>query len=198
MCACADDPRFENLLLNSAESFHYTNQGGAADVDSIDDKTNLHEIMECMERLGISTESQIELFGVMSAILHLGNIDIGGGERATVAPDDPHCEAAAELFGLPTPALVKAITQKLVIAGKEKIDKPLSREEAGYARDALAKHVYSHVFDWIVAVVNDSLASSETSIGSFIGVLDIYGFETFPVNSYVVSIYRASVALCDP
>ena len=55
-----------------------------------------------------------------------------------------------------------------------------------YARDALAKHVYSHVFDWIVKIVNGSLAAEPNaeSEGALIGVLDIYGFETFPVNSY--------------
>ena len=67
------------------------------------------------------------------------------------------------------------------------VETPLSAEQAGYARDALAKHVYSHVFDWIVKMINGSLAADAdaASDGALIGVLDIYGFETFPVNRCV-------------
>jgi hypothetical protein len=51
------------------------------------------------------------------------------------------------------------------------------------ARDALAKHIYAQLFSWIVTVVNSALESTGTS-QRFIGVLDIYGFETFDINSF--------------
>jgi len=51
------------------------------------------------------------------------------------------------------------------------------------ARDALAKHIYARVFNWIVTLVNNALESTGTS-QRFIGVLDIYGFETFDINSF--------------
>jgi myosin-5 len=51
------------------------------------------------------------------------------------------------------------------------------------ARDALAKHIYAQLFNWIVTVVNKALESTGTS-QRFIGVLDIYGFETFDINSF--------------
>jgi myosin-5 len=51
------------------------------------------------------------------------------------------------------------------------------------ARDALAKHIYAELFSWIVTVVNKALESTGTS-QRFIGVLDIYGFETFDINSF--------------
>ena len=55
--------------------------------------------------------------------------------------------------------------------------------QAYFARDALAKHIYSCVFDWIVAELNKALYSTEKT-KKFIGVLDIYGFETFEINSF--------------
>lgn len=61
--------------------------------------------------------------------------------------------------------------------------KPMSVEEAAGSRDALAKHVYSKLFNWIVKTINKTLGT-ETDRHSFIGVLDIYGFETFEVNSF--------------
>ena len=51
------------------------------------------------------------------------------------------------------------------------------------ARDALAKHIYAELFAWIVAVINKSLQSG-IQAHRFIGVLDIYGFETFEINSF--------------
>ena len=56
--------------------------------------------------------------------------------------------------------------------------------QAEGARDALAKHMYAEFFAWIVAVINRSLESSTEEKFRFIGVLDIYGFETFEVNSF--------------
>merc|ERR1711976_610159 len=54
--------------------------------------------------------------------------------------------------------------------------------EASSARDALAKSVYGKLFDYIVSRVNQALPF--TSSRSYIGVLDIAGFEYFQTNSF--------------
>lgn len=61
--------------------------------------------------------------------------------------------------------------------------KPMNVEQAIGARDALAKHIYAELFNWIVTGINNSL-QSQNKPQCFIGVLDIYGFETFEVNSF--------------
>jgi len=58
----------------------------------------------------------------------------------------------------------------------------MTQAEASFARDALAKHIYSLLFQKIVTMINKSLASSNRP-HRFIGVLEIYGFETFEWNS---------------
>ena len=55
--------------------------------------------------------------------------------------------------------------------------------QASQARDALAKCIYSNLFDWIVFQINKALKTSH-KVNKFIGVLDIYGFETFETNSF--------------
>ena len=42
--------------------------------------------------------------------------------------------------------------------------------------------LYSRMFDWIVLRINDNINSKKFQ--SFIGVLDIYGFESFQTNSF--------------
>lgn len=46
--------------------------------------------------------------------------------------------------------------------------------EANYARDALAKAVYSKLFDYIVERINQSIPFQASKY--YIGVLDIAGF----------------------
>lgn len=59
---------------------------------------------------------------------------------------------------------------------------PLKVHEAQNARDALAKAIYVRLFDQIVHFVNKSIPFSSSI--SYIGILDIAGFEYFPVNSF--------------
>lgn len=53
--------------------------------------------------------------------------------------------------------------------------KPLPRLQATNARDALSKHIYAKLFNWIVEHVNKALVTNVKQ-HSFIGVLDIYGY----------------------
>lgn len=59
---------------------------------------------------------------------------------------------------------------------------PLKVHEAQNARDALAKAIYIRLFDQIVNFVNKSIPFSSSI--AYIGILDIAGFEYFPVNSF--------------
>ena len=63
--------------------------------------------------------------------------------------------------------------RKLVTASETYV-KNMSCKQASNARDALAKHIYAHMFDWIVEHVNMALHTTSKQ-RSFIGVLDIYG-----------------------
>jgi myosin V len=63
------------------------------------------------------------------------------------------------------------------------IVKPLETTEARAAREALAKHIYAELFNWVVVIANKVLSCTQP-VNHFIGVLDIYGFETFETNSF--------------
>uniref|UniRef100_A0A671PJS2 Unconventional myosin-Va-like n=1 Tax=Sinocyclocheilus anshuiensis TaxID=1608454 RepID=A0A671PJS2_9TELE len=75
------------------------------------------------------------------------------------------------------------LCHKKLKTATETLNKPVTRLEAINGRDALAKHIYAKLFSWIVSQVNKALSTSSKP-HSFIGVLDIYGFETFEVNSF--------------
>ena len=58
--------------------------------------------------------------------------------------------------------------------------------QAEFSRDALAKALYSYLFNFLIEKVNDQINCNESddSQKHVIGVLDIYGFEIFEKNSF--------------
>jgi len=83
---------------------------------------------------------------------------------------------------MPPDDLEKAICFKSSTVNGENILIPLSPDRAVDQRDALAKYVYGTLFDRIVALVNYTLFRGKPSTS--IGVLDIFGFEVFALNSF--------------
>uniref|UniRef100_A0A8C7K964 Osteoclast-stimulating factor 1 n=1 Tax=Oncorhynchus kisutch TaxID=8019 RepID=A0A8C7K964_ONCKI len=64
----------------------------------------------------------------------------------------------------------------------ESIDVTLNQEQATYTRDALAKALYTRLFDYLVEAINKAIQKPEEEYS--IGVLDIYGFEIFQRNGF--------------
>eukprot|EP00039_Didymoeca_costata_P010363 m.139453 g.139453 ORF g.139453 m.139453 type:complete len:1495 (-) comp14800_c0_seq1:163-4647(-) len=178
------------LRLGPPEDFHYTNQGGEEALDSRDtDKEweTFENSLIFMEYLGISKDQQMDIFRVMAAILHLGNVSVeslNDSEESFIDAEDEHVSIAAGLMQVDPELLSRAITHRTVIAGGESIETPQTMENAKAGRDALSKHLYSQIFDWLIKAMNIALATEGKKETSFIGVLDIYGFETFQINSY--------------
>lgn len=87
-------------------------------------------------------------------------------------------------MGISFDGLAQALTSRSIIAADETVTKPLMIEESGKACEALIKAVYGATFDFIVERVNASITSTTEQGEASIGVLDIFGFETFDVNSF--------------
>ncbi|GFY98498.1 myosin family protein with Dil [Actinidia rufa] len=73
--------------------------------------------------------------------------------------------------------------QRVMVTPEEIITRILDPVTALGSRDALAKTIYSRLFDWIMENINISIGQDPTS-KSIIGILDIYGFEIFKQNSF--------------
>ncbi|PNI74809.1 MYO5A isoform 8 [Pan troglodytes] len=88
-----------------------------------------------------------------------------------------------DLMGVDYEEMCHWLCHRKLATATETYIKPISKLQATNARDALAKHIYAKLFNWIVDNVNQALHSAVKQ-HSFIGVLDIYGFETFEINSF--------------
>ncbi|CAA6655402.1 unnamed protein product [Spirodela intermedia] len=186
---CAAPPEdVARYKLGNPRSFHYLNQSNCFDLDGVDDSKEYLETRRAMEIVGIDSDEQDAIFRVVAAVLHLGNIEFSKGKDidSSVPKDEKslfHLKTAAELLMCDAKALEDSLCKRVIVTRDETITKNLDPESATLSRDALAKIVYSRLFDWLVNKINNSIGQDHES-KFLIGVLDIYGFESFKTNSF--------------
>ncbi|XP_026087056.1 unconventional myosin-Va-like isoform X4 [Carassius auratus] len=185
LCASAHLPEFKALKLGKAGDFHYTKQGRNPVIDGIDDAKELSTTRNAFSLLGVNESYQLGLFQILASILHLGNVEVKDrdSDSSIIPPNNGHLSVFCELMGVTYQDMSHWLCHKKLKTATETYIKPIPKLQAINARDALAKHIYAKLFNWIVDHVNKALHSSVKQ-HSFIGVLDIYGFETFEINSF--------------
>ncbi|THU71937.1 hypothetical protein C4D60_Mb04t06810 [Musa balbisiana] len=175
----------EKYKLSKPNSFHYLNQSNCYELVGVSDAHDYLATRRAMDIVGISAQEQDAIFRVVAAILHLGNIDFAKGQDidSSVLKDDKskfHLKMTAELLMCDSAALEDALCKRVMITPEEVIKRPLDPRAATISRDGLAKTIYSRL---IVDKINVSIGQDPNS-KSLIGVLDIYGFESFKTNSF--------------
>ncbi|KAM8972266.1 unconventional myosin-Vc [Pelodytes ibericus] len=185
LCASANKPEFKNLHLMSAVEFNYTGMGGSTVIEGVDDRKDMIDTQKTFTLLGFNADFQMDVFKVLSAILHLGNVQIKrvNDDKSSVNRSDKHLKIFCELLNLETEKVALWLCNRKIITTSDTVIKPMTKLQAENGRDALAKKIYSHLFDYIVEKINKALQFPGKQ-HTFIGVLDIYGFETFEVNSF--------------
>uniref|UniRef100_A0A8C1HM79 Unconventional myosin-VI n=1 Tax=Cyprinus carpio carpio TaxID=630221 RepID=A0A8C1HM79_CYPCA len=158
----------------------------------LDDHADFNRMCVAMKKIGLDDTEKLNMFRVVAGVLHLGNIDFeeagstSGGCVLKKTCGKP-LEFCAELLGLDEEDLRVSLTTRVMhtTAGGAKgtaIKVPLKVEQASSARDALAKAIYSRLFDHVVTRINQCFPFDSSA--HFIGVLDIAGFEYFEHNSF--------------
>ncbi|KAJ0008045.1 hypothetical protein Pint_29017 [Pistacia integerrima] len=186
---CAAPPEDNaKYKLGNPKSFHYLNHSNCYELDGVNDAHEYLATRRAMDIVGISDQEQESIFRVVAAILHLGNIDFAKGKEidSSVIKDEKsrfHLNMTAELLRCDAQSLEDALIKRVMVTPEEVITRTLDPVNAVASRDALAKTLYSRLFDWIVEKINVSIGQDPNS-KSIIGVLDIYGFESFKVNSF--------------
>ncbi|KAL6343063.1 hypothetical protein AAG906_017875 [Vitis piasezkii] len=178
----------EKYKLGDPRTFHYLNQSNCYELDGVNDSKEYLATRRAMNVVGISSVEQDAIFRVVAAVLHLGNIEFAKGQEidSSEPKDDKsrfHLRMAAELFMCDEKSLEDSLCKRVIVTRDETITKWLDPDSAAVSRDALAKIVYSRLFDWIVDKINNSIGQDPDS-KVLIGVLDIYGFESFKTNSF--------------
>ncbi|KAG1849065.1 myosin 5 [Suillus tomentosus] len=192
LCAGAPSKERKDLGLDpDVTKFHYLKQGGptSTPISGVDDAEEFRATQQALSTVGISVEKQWAVFRLLSALLHLGNVKVTQTRNDSAIDDaDPALLLATRFLGVNFADFKKWTVKKQIVTRSEKIVTALNAAQATVVRDSVAKFVYACLFEWLVAIVNESLAGENGDAAEraemFIGVLDIYGFEHFQKNSF--------------
>ena len=186
---CANDEWSSKLGLMAPEEYLYLNQSGCYEIDGVDDSADMDDVVSALLTIGVEEDVVHSMFSMLAAILSVGNIRFVDDENSHASiEDEAPLEHAASLLGIESGELRKALVQRTMAAGtgvrRQSVYKiPLDASAAGDTRDALAKELYASLFDWLVERINSAIDNVKKMRKS-IGVLDIFGFEVFDVNSF--------------
>ncbi|KAM3869682.1 unconventional myosin-Va-like [Diretmus argenteus] len=185
LCSSSHLPEFKAFRLGCADDFHCTSQGQSLVIDGVDDARELCVTRRAFSLLGINDSDQMAVFQILAAILHLSNVEVKEqmSDQSSILPGNTHLMVFCELMGVPYEDMAHWLCHRKLKTATETYVKSVSKTNAVNGRDALAKHIYAKLFSWIVGCINKALKSAAKQC-SFIGVLDIYGFETFDINSF--------------
>uniref|UniRef100_A0A8C2H8P0 Myosin, heavy chain 11b, smooth muscle n=1 Tax=Cyprinus carpio TaxID=7962 RepID=A0A8C2H8P0_CYPCA len=185
MVAGAKDNMRDELLLEDFGNYRFL-VAGHVQVQNQQDDEMFEETLEAMEVLGFNEEERIGMFKLCSTVLQLGNIEFKAEKNQEQAsmPDNTAAQKVCHLQGINVTDFTKAILTPRIKVGRELVQKAQTKEQADFAVEALAKAMYDRLFRWILARVNKALDKTKRQGATFLGILDIAGFEIFEDNSF--------------
>ncbi|KAG8140532.1 putative Myosin-10 isoform 2 protein, partial [Naja naja] len=173
------------LLLEPFNQYRFLSNGYLP-IPGQQDKEIFHETMESMRIMGFSHEEIHCMLRMVSAVLQFGNI-VFRKERNTdqaSMPDNTAAQKLCHLLGMNVTEFTRAILTPRIKVGRDYVQKAQTKEQADFAVEALAKATYERLFRWLVHRINRALDRTKRQGASFIGILDIAGFEIFQLNSF--------------
>ncbi|XP_056886159.1 unconventional myosin-Ib isoform X6 [Takifugu flavidus] len=185
----ASDDTLKSLKLERDFSkYNYLSLDSAV-VSKLDDAANFRTVRNAMQIVGFMEDEMQSVLELVAAVLKLGNIEFKpesrcNGTDESRIKDKNDLKEMCELLGIEQSVLERAFSYRTVEAKLEKVSTTLNVAQAYYARDALAKNLYSRLFSWLVTRINESIKAQAKTRHKVMGVLDIYGFEIFEDNSF--------------
>ncbi|XP_063048470.1 myosin-9 isoform X1 [Engraulis encrasicolus] len=185
MLTGAGDKLRSELCLEGYNKYRFLSNGNVT-IPGQQDKDLFNETLEAMRIMGIPEDEQIGLLKVISAVLQLGNMSFKKERHNDQAsmPDNTAAQKVSHLMGMNVTDFTRAILSPRIKVGRDYVQKAQTQEQAEFAVEALAKATYERMFRWLVMRINKALDKTKRQGASFIGILDIAGFEIFDLNSF--------------
>ncbi|XP_032422841.1 unconventional myosin-Ib isoform X5 [Xiphophorus hellerii] len=183
LSGASDDTLKKLKLERDFSKYNYLSLDSAT-VSGLDDAANFRTVRNAMQIVGFMEDEMQSVLELVAAVLKLGNIEFKPESRCngmdeSRIKDKNDLKEMCELLGTEQSVLERAFSYRTVEAKMEKVSTTLNVAQAYYARDALAKNLYSRLFSWLVTRINGSIKAQAKTRHKVMGVLDIYGFEIF-------------------
>ncbi|XP_007559246.2 unconventional myosin-Ih [Poecilia formosa] len=181
----SDDLLTQLGLERDVQHYYYLTQGECAIVSSINDKNDWKSVKNALQVIEFDETNTNHLFRVVASVLHLGNVHFDPDSKGhALLKNNTELNWVSDLLGVDANSLKEGLTFRKIEAKTEQVLSPFTIDHAIYVRDALAKAIYGQTFTWLVNRINESMENKDSSRKTVIGLLDIYGFEVFYVNSF--------------
>jgi myosin V len=190
----ASERRDLRLSNRSARDFKMTSISETFDRrDGVHDRETYMELRTALDTVGFTAQEQLDLFTVVCGLLYTSNLTfVQETEDASFLNEhNASLGSAVDLLGVDYEVLNAALCTCAIEAGGETLYKQLSIYRAEKALEALIKTTYNALFLHIVKKINSFIAVRENAQRDVmskqpasIGVLDIFGFESFERNSF--------------
>eukprot|EP00735_Rhodelphis_limneticus_P008926 TRINITY_DN2392_c0_g2::TRINITY_DN2392_c0_g2_i1::g.20869::m.20869 TRINITY_DN2392_c0_g2::TRINITY_DN2392_c0_g2_i1::g.20869 ORF type:complete len:1862 (+),score=613.81,sp/P47808/MYSH_ACACA/32.75/0.0,Myosin_head/PF00063.16/5.8e-227,MyTH4/PF00784.12/1e+04,MyTH4/PF00784.12/7.5e-16,Myosin_N/PF02736.14/1.7e-06,FERM_M/PF00373.13/4.6e+03,FERM_M/PF00373.13/4.5e-06,IQ/PF00612.22/0.16,Imm5/PF14423.1/0.24 TRINITY_DN2392_c0_g2_i1:87-5588(+) len=173
---------------NVADSFKYLNKSGTYTIPGVSDGKDFEKVRHAMTTCDLSEQDQDTILKIVAAILHLGNVEFvpeskGGAGDGSRVKNPESCARVGQLLSIDADQLEFMLCNRALQGRGSVMPMPQTPEQAEAGRDALAKGIYSSLFSYIIKAINRCLIRSTSNKLNTIGVLDIFGFEIFEINS---------------
>ncbi|XP_023570968.1 unconventional myosin-XVI [Octodon degus] len=180
------------LGLSNARAHRYLNQitrGDTATAEHVLNRDRFVALRQALAVIGFSSLEVENLMVILTAILHLGDIQFTALTDADVAfvSDLQLLEQVAGMLQVSADELASALTTDIQYVKGDWITRHHTARIAEVHRDLLAKSLYSRLFGFLVNAANCCLHSREENTSAQaldIGILDIFGFEEFQKNEF--------------
>ncbi|XP_032694783.1 myosin-14 isoform X1 [Lontra canadensis] len=173
-----------DLLLEPCSNYRFLTNGPSSSPGQ--ERELFHETLESLKVLGFTPDEITSMLRVVSAVLQFGNIVLKrerNNDQASM-PDNTAAQKLCRLLGLGVTDFSRALLTPRIKVGRDYVQKAQTKEQADFALEALAKATYERLFRWLVLRLNRALDRSPRQGASFLGILDIAGFEIFQLNSF--------------
>merc|ERR1719284_281738 len=175
------------FLSNDIKDYWYVSQGKLT-VPSIDDKEDMQFADEAFDILGFSTQMKYDVFRNTACMMHMGNmtkdfVPVGKEEQAEIK-DPANCEKVAELLGIDCEWMITYFCKPKLKVGTEWVQKGSTCTSAANSVAGIARAIYERTFRIVVDKCNETLCDPTMKKVTYIGVLDIAGFEIFDYNGF--------------
>uniref|UniRef100_A0A6Q2ZJY2 Myosin-9 n=1 Tax=Esox lucius TaxID=8010 RepID=A0A6Q2ZJY2_ESOLU len=171
------------LCLEDYKKYRFLTYGNVT-ITGQQDSDLFTETMDAFDIMSIPEDER--LLKTVSAVLQLGNMSFKKERNSDQAsmPDDTAAQKVCHLLGMNVTDFTRAILSPKIKVGRDFVQKAQTQEQAEFAVEALAKASYERMFRWLVMRINKALDKTKRQGASFIGILDIAGFEIFELNSF--------------
>merc|ERR1712121_57486 len=187
MSDAVPDLKEKCLLSNEILDYWYVSQGKLT-VPSIDDKEDMQFAHEAFVSLGFTEQEEYDVYRNTACMMHMGNmtkdfVPVGKEEQAEIK-DETNAEKVADLLAIDKEWMITYFCKPKLKVGTEWVNKGSTCTNAANSVAGIARAIYERTFRIVVDKCNETLIDPSMKKVTYIGVLDIAGFEIFDYNGF--------------